>query len=359
MLRYQEIKQQLADMIAHMEPNTALPPRSILCESLDTTRSTLHKAITELAAEGKVKTLRGSGTYVAGNVASNGQTIGILIPNNTQVAYRNLISSIEHYLSEKNINVLLSCTEGNVQIQQQKLTRLLAQGIAGLIIVPAFCNDLTYDYMLQNRLKQYNIPVVFCYRGIEGFLNTTVVCYNNFHMGYLATKHLIQQGYRHIMYMSEYMLRTTLDRYQGYVTAMIEHDYRIVKDTIVLETFRDGAAHEYEDMCRILQSGTEPRIDAVFCQPDYLIPEVCRAIKDSGLRVSDDVGVITVDNSDICFYENPKITSIGGQDFEIGQKASEIIWKMMQGIPYYPPLHLVLPKIYQRESCLGPRPAAD
>lgn len=355
MLRYLEIKQQLLKMIAAMEPGTALPPRGLLCDTLETTRSTLHKAIMELSAEGKLKTLRGSGTFVAGEAVSPGNTIGILIPNNTQVAYRNLISSIERYMSERNIGIILSCTGGDVNIQQQKLSRLLAQGVSGLIIVPAFCNDLTHDYLLHNRLQQSQTPVVFCYRGIEGFLNTTVVCYNNFHMGYLATRHLIQKGYKHITYMSEQMLRTTLDRYQGFVTAMIESQYRIEKEAVILETLRNGKAHEYEDMCRILQDKTHDRIDAIFCQPDYLVPGVCRAIKDCGLRVSDDVGVITVDSSDICFYENPKITSIGGQDEEIGTKASEILWQMMHGTSYYAPLHLMLPNIYERESCLGPQ----
>ena len=355
MLRYKEIKQQLLEMISSMEPGAALPSRDLLCDTLETTRSTLHKAITELMAEGKVNARRGSGTYVAGEAVSAGKTIGILIPNNTQVAYRNLIGSIERYMSERNTGIILSCTEGDVRIQQQKLSLLLSQGVSGLIIVPAFCNDLTHDYLLHNRLQQSKTPVVFCYRGIEGFLNTTVVCYNNFHMGYLATRYLMQKGYRHIAYMSEQMLRTTLDRYQGFVTAMIESNYRIAKEAVILETLRDGKAHEYEDMCRILQADPADRIDAVFCQPDHLVPGVCKAIKDCGLKVSDDVGVITVDNSDICFYENPKITSIGGQDEEIGSKAAEILWQMMHGSSYYTPLYLMLPNIYERESCGGPK----
>ena len=105
----------------------------------------------------------------------------------------------------------------------------------------------------------------------------------------------------------------------------------------------------------MLQADPAERIDAVFCQPDHLVPGVCKAIKDCGLKVSDDVGVITVDNSDICFYENPKITSIGGQDEEIGSKAAEILWQMMHGSSCYTPLYLMLPNIYERESCVGPK----
>ena len=355
MLRYKEIKKQLSIMIAELQPGEPLPSREALCEMLNSSYATVHKAVQELVREGELYTRQGSGTYVTGNKPESQEShvIGILIPNNTQIAYRSLIHSIEKALSARHAGIMLAFTDGDGDLQNRKLSQLLSHHLSGVIIIPAFNSDLVKDYVLHTRLQQYQVPAVFCYRGVEGMPDAPMIGYNNFYMGYLATKHLISKGYRHIIYMSEYMLRTTTDRYQGYVTAMIENGLEIQKEAIVLKTLRDGRANEYEDMCRILKSGCE--VDAVFCTPEYLVPGVCRAIRDCGKRISDDVGVITVDNSDVCYNESPQITSLGGMDEEIGQRAADTLWRMIQGESVDIPFYLVLPSIYERGSCLGPK----
>jgi len=225
----------------------------------------------------------------------------------------------------------------------------------GLIIVPAYCLDITKDYVLYNRLMQHKIPAVFCFRGIDGLNNTPLINYNNFYGGYVATKHLVQKGYRHIAYMAQYMLRTSLDRYQGYIAAMVECGLEINRDAVVLETKNDDHPYGYSDMCRILRE--DYPIDAVFCHADCLVPAVYQAVRDCGKRISDDVGVISFDNEDICISETPKITSLGGKDTEIGSKAAETLCRMIDGEHMPVPFYLMQPEIVERQSCLGPKRA--
>ena len=51
MLRYKEIKLMLLQKISNMSPLDRLPSRLTLCKELDTTRSTLDKAIKELEGD--------------------------------------------------------------------------------------------------------------------------------------------------------------------------------------------------------------------------------------------------------------------------------------------------------------------
>lgn len=353
MLRYKEIKQQIDTIIASMRPAEALPSREALCKSLDTTRSTLDKAIKELVAEGKLVTRGGSGTYVAGDVSGQPneiKSIGVLLPNNTHLSYRMLISGIEEFMHTKDVNVILCNTDNDIDKQNQYLSRLIQSKVIGLIVVPALYFDITKNYVLYSRLMQHRFPVVFCFRGIDGLTNAPLVCYNNFYGGYIATKHLITQGYRHIAYISEKTLRTSLDRFQGYMAALLEAGLEINRSMVILEPESRG----YEEMTRILHSGAE--VDAVFCQADCLAPHVYRAIRDAGLRVSDDIGVIGFDNSDCCVTETPAVTSLGNCDAEIGMKAAQILWKAIENeeektFPYF----LFSPDIIVRESCLGPK----
>ncbi|MFI5779790.1 GntR family transcriptional regulator [Nocardia sp. NPDC051570] len=63
--RYYGTKLALRDLISTLEPSTSLPPERVLAEQLGTSRTTLRKALAELAAEGLLRRVQGSGTFVA------------------------------------------------------------------------------------------------------------------------------------------------------------------------------------------------------------------------------------------------------------------------------------------------------
>ena len=66
MLRYKEIKIALSDILVKISSGDRIPSRTRLCRQLDTSRATLGKAIRELEAEGMIRSMSGSGTYVSG-----------------------------------------------------------------------------------------------------------------------------------------------------------------------------------------------------------------------------------------------------------------------------------------------------
>lgn len=63
--RYFRIKLALGERIAELEPGTSLPPERQLAAELGTSRTTLRKALAQLAAEGVLTSTQGSGNYVA------------------------------------------------------------------------------------------------------------------------------------------------------------------------------------------------------------------------------------------------------------------------------------------------------
>ncbi|WP_069162700.1 GntR family transcriptional regulator [Nocardia altamirensis] len=63
--RYYDTKLALRRLIGTMESSAALPPERVLADQLATSRTTLRKALAELAAEGLLRRVQGSGTFVA------------------------------------------------------------------------------------------------------------------------------------------------------------------------------------------------------------------------------------------------------------------------------------------------------
>jgi len=63
--KHQAVKQHVADLISKMQPHQALPNERTLASELGVSRMTLRNVIAEMAAEGFVYTVHGSGTFVS------------------------------------------------------------------------------------------------------------------------------------------------------------------------------------------------------------------------------------------------------------------------------------------------------
>jgi DNA-binding LacI/PurR family transcriptional regulator len=354
MLRYKEIKNILAMEIAKMNINDKMPSRSDLCKKLDTAKATLDKAINELMAEGVLYARGGSGTYVAGGneeLPIHNGNWGVIVPDVMESFYAELVRGVENVAQSHGINVIICNSDSDFEKQEQYIKRLKHSGISGFIIVPVLSPDKQDNDRLYSLLTQLKIPFVFSNRNAEG-INAPVVACNSFYGSYIATKHLLEKGYRNIAYIAYQKFRTSIDRYQGYISALMEYEIEINQKIIAIEDRSHSHTYGYEAMKNILALGQS--VDAVFCFNDKVARAVYQAIAEAGLRISDDIGVIGYDNTDICEKCAPAITSVTLNNLAVGIKAAEVLYKLTNKedlSDFY--FYLIKPNIVVRESCLG------
>jgi DNA-binding LacI/PurR family transcriptional regulator len=359
MLRYKEIKNILAMEIAKMNINDKMPSRSDLCKKLDTAKATLDKAINELMAEGVLYARGGSGTYVAGGkeeqpVQSGGCSWGVIVRDVRKLFYAEIVRGVENFAQSHGINIILCNSDSDFVKQEQYIKRLINFGVSGLIIGPSVVSpDTQENYRFYSQLTELKMPFVFCGRNVEG-INAPMVASNDFYGGYIAAKHLLEKGYRHIAYICDMKFRPSVDRCQGYLTALMENKIEINREIIIMEDKNHSQLSNfgYEAMKKILATGQI--VDAVLCINDKVAYGVCRVIAEAGLTVSDDIGVIGYDNTGLCENSTPTITSIAFENLEIGTKAAKVLYKLinkkvLSDCEYY----LFQPDIVVRDSCLG------
>lgn len=355
MLRYLEIKRHLQDLIAGTAPGEKLQDRVTLCRMLDTTRTTLDKAIRELVQEGMLTSRKGSGTFVATNLKVEKDVAAswcVIVPNITESLYNTLVSAIEGVAQQKNINVIL-CSSNNDFLRQERFIRRLSKsGVAGFIIVPVISNDPIENHRLYSNLIVSEIPFVFCNRSVEGISAPTITS-NDFYGGYIATKHLIEHGYRKIAFISTHRYITVIDRCKGYMSALMESGLEINRHLIRVPTANELNFSYYNETKKLLQEGM---IDAVFSFSDTGAIRAAAAINDSGLTISDDIGVIGYNNTEASSFYSLGLSSVSHKTQEIGIKAAEVLFnrcsnqKSLSGFDYY----LFQPEVVVRESCKGP-----
>jgi DNA-binding LacI/PurR family transcriptional regulator len=352
MLRYKEIKNMLMAEIGKLNINDRLLSRTELCKKLETTRMTLDKAMNELVAEGVLFSRKGSGTYVAGVSTQSGVcSWGLIVPDVMESFHAELVRGVENVAQKHGINVIICNSDSDFEKQEQYINRLNRSGISGLIIVPLVSPEKQDNDRLYNQLTQLKIPFVFSNRNAEG-INAPIVTSNSFYGGYIATKHLLEKGYRNIAYISYQKIRTSLERYQGYISALTEYEIEFNQKIITIEEKSHFLPYGYEAMKDILASGQQ--VDAVVCFNDKVARGVYQAIAEVGLRVSDDIGVIGNDDSDICEKSIPALTSVTLNNLQIGTKAAEVLYKLTNKedlSDFY--FYLFKPNIVVRDSCLG------
>ena len=123
--KYYQLKSILRDRIAHLQAGDPVPSESELCQAFDVSRTTVRKALSDLAQEGLVYTIQGKGTFVVGHKKRNSwvaQTGG-LFADMTEQGFNVTMKVLELgiILAEDNILNELKLTAGERVIRLVRL----------------------------------------------------------------------------------------------------------------------------------------------------------------------------------------------------------------------------------------------
>ena len=173
-----------------------------------------------------------------------------------------------------------------------------------------------------SKVDELKFPCVILGRADETDVEMSWVDMNNTQAGVLATRHLIQRGYRRIAFVSESDSTTfDADRVSGYCRELAAKGLPVDHDLII----HTGAGIENAiDVVQSLLSSSD-RPDAVLCGSDVIALGAVRAANRAGLSIPDDFGVLSFDNTAITNLSEPGITSMDVDTYELGVQTAEIL----------------------------------
>ena len=239
-LRYQEVKLEIKKLILSSKEGGRIPSRNFLSRKYQVARNTIDKAITELEQEGYLNSVKGSGTYVTGRFSRN-VNIGVILPSLMGDVYPQFISGIEDYATANHINVVLLSSESIPEKQKRNVYQMIEMEADGCIIIPIINSEMSFETL--DLLKKKKIPFVLCNRSIDG-LNAPFVGTNNHYGAYMATKHLIEGGCRRLSYLSQRKYSTSISRYNGFKTALLDCQEEVEEGPVLLGNYEGDALKE-------------------------------------------------------------------------------------------------------------------
>ncbi len=198
--------------------------------------------------------------------------------------------------------------------------------------------------------RDASVPVVHSFGRVSNAPYVHVVGIDNVECGRIAARTLLSRGYRKLGFLGGPERATsTQDRIAGFFEVLEGRG-----DVTHSHSFADAYSFDAgrKEMMRLLRS--DPA-DAYFCGDDVLSIGALSAIKDNGLRVPDDIGILGLNDMEISRWQNINLTTIHQPIQQIVASSIELMVTMMDE-PHHTPEARIFPCHIVERGTLRPVP---
>lgn len=348
--KYQQIIDYYKYYIEHHDLNDGdlLPSESDVAEEFDFSRDTVRRALKELEKDKLVSRERGKGTFFrdAENTVQE-KRIAVITTYLSNYIFPNIISGIEEVVSSKHYTLNLANTDNDPDKERKHLRKVIANEVDGLIIEPTKSAVSTHNMDLYKELKEKEIPFVML-NAYYRELNPSYAIVNDYKGGYKATQYLLQLGHTKIAGIFKEDDLQGVFRLKGFKKALA--DYDLDPETAEIGTYITSQISSYPYHCMDKMLSQQEKPTAVVCYNDEIAVDVVKAILDNGLKVPEDISVVSFDDSILATATNVKLTSVRHPKEELGRHAARLLFNMIE-IGVEKPRFLYNPELVVRDSC--------
>ncbi|MEM9329216.1 MAG: LacI family DNA-binding transcriptional regulator [Bacteroidota bacterium] len=246
-------------------------------------------------------------------------TVALMIPEVDNPFFSHLAHVVEHRLRESGRMVLLCSSSEDSAIERQVLSMIRGRQIDGLLVAPVGTESTHFKALERS-------PVVFVDRYLED-LAIPYVTTDNRRGGFLGAQYLIERGHREIAII------------QGLPEAVSNQD-RVVGISQVLsqldkaiEVVGHGFTIEngHESTLRLLDKETRPT--AIFTLGNQVALGAMQAIQSRGLRIPDDISLISFDDQPYFALTCPPLTAVKQPIDLIAESAVQMLLARLESSP--------------------------
>lgn len=246
------------------------------------------------------------------------ETIGLIVPNISDIFYAKIAHHVELKAKEFGYNVVFSSSNESSELERELIFTMLNRQVDGLIIASTQKNGA--DII---KLKEAKFPFVLIDRHYPD-IKTNYVIVDNFGGTKDMTKHLLNNGRKKIGFISiESQLDALLQRRLGYEMALSEGGLE-VDQNIIKELHAFNYEVEMKNVIKEMVSGLQG-VDAIVFTTHYLAASGLRELKLSNIVVPNEVAIISFDELGAFDLVEPPITASKQPVDDIGNIAVEIL----------------------------------
>jgi LacI family transcriptional regulator len=238
--------------------------------------------------------------------------------------YAAVLDGIESEARRAGYSVISANSHESFEDEAHAIDNFIGLHVEGIIACLA---QTTTDYSHFEELAEMDIPLVFFGRTCltDRFSSVTA---NGDEAAQMATQHLIDTGSRRIAFIGgPNHLDMVRRRKHGYLEALRDNRLPIDRDLVACGSIDYQVALAAAE--RLLNS--EKRPDAILAFNDIITFAAFTAIKNSGLRIPEDVALIGFTDDEHAAYVTPRMSAIEDQSHLMGVTACQLLLKAING----------------------------
>ncbi|MBS1733935.1 MAG: LacI family DNA-binding transcriptional regulator, partial [Bacteroidetes bacterium] len=266
--------------------------------------------------------------YRRNNVASSlrlGQTgiIGVIIPSAEINFFGSVVHGIESIANQNGYNVLIYQSNESAEHEKKGIETFLNARVDGIIVSMAK-ETRNYDHF--EYVKKIKVPIVFFDRAQDA-LNIDSVVIDDHKGAFMATEHLIKEGYKRIAHISgPQHIGIFKARLEGYRAALktykIKFDQKlVVEGDVSIEAGRKAIK-------KLLALPNRP--DALFAVEDFTALGAIKELKENNIIIPRDFGVFGFANENFGEHITPSLSSIDQQTVLMGKEAFKLMQELIE-----------------------------
>ena len=249
-------------------------------------------------------------------------TIGVVIADNRNPFYAEVLNGMEEAAREKNYHIILANTQRDYKKEEEAINLLLAKRVDGLLITPVQDKDDDIKNLIEAK-----IPFVIVGRDFEN-IEVDAIYNDEVKGGFLATEYLIKKGHKRIALIDGFLYKSPAKgRLEGYKKAL--NKYRISLDESLISVGDIDVKDGYERTKQLFEK--ELDFTAIFAYNDMMAFGVMQAIKEKDLRIPEDIGLVGYDDIPLSSLISPSLTTIRLKKQELGVESVKLLLSRIIG----------------------------
>jgi LacI family transcriptional regulator len=251
--------------------------------------------------------------------------IGVIVHMLNSNFVTSVLAGIEKVTTEAGYDLLIANSSESYIKEVANAKSLFNKRVDGLIVSLSF-ETMDLDHF--KRFSEKGIPVLFFDR-VELDEHSTVVIIENAKCGYIATKHLIEQGCKKIVHVTSGLNRNVYaQRYKGYRKALSDHKLSFTEDMLIVGNLSEKAGVD----AAMQMIKMKPMPDGAFITSDFVASVCIRTLKENGIVVPDDIAIVGFNNDPIGKIVEPTLTTINYPGEDMGEIAAKNLINHLHGL---------------------------
>lgn len=259
-------------------------------------------------------------------------TIAVVVSDIENPYFARAVQGVTSVAKRAGYDVILASSGERVEAERDAVQVFLRKRVSGLIIAPSSRPDT--DHL--HEVLRMSRPLVLLDRRPDG-VPADWVGTDNYAEACRMTRHLLEHGHRHIAYLAgTTKTPAQLEAGDPLPISTIADKVRGIRDTAraagATYEFLPGAMTPQQAGTAVRRMLRRPdRPTALICSYNRLALPAFLAIREEGLRVPQDISLVSLDDAEWMQVSDPTITAVAQPALELGARAAEVLIARAQG----------------------------